>query len=69
MKKSITISLIAGISIIMLFTTIGTAQMMEIFQNTNSDQSIQERCDAVMQDPSSWDGVGYVQEFIAEYCS
>ena len=64
MKKIVAASIIVGISLVMLFTTIGTAQLAESQEN-------QEMCDILNQQLASATGerVAYIQQSIAQYCS
>ena len=67
MKKTLAISLIAGISLLMLFATVGTAQMAEVTQAT----SVQEKCEIMNESLAGATGLRaeYIQKQIDAYCS
>ena len=67
MKKIVTFSLIAGISMIMLATTIGTAQMAEVTQDNN----VEKMCERLNQGLASSTGerAEYIQKVIDRDCS
>ena len=67
MKKTLAISLITGISLIMLFTAVGTAQMAEVTQETN----VQDKCEIMKESLASATGLRaeYIQKQIDKYCS
>ena len=68
MKKIVTLSLITGISLIMLFSTVGTAQMAEVNQDSKYDESM---CELLNEDLASATGwrVEYIQQVIDRECS
>jgi len=68
MKKIVTLSLVAGISLIMLFSTIGTAELAEVAQDSNIAE---KRCEIMNQSLASATGwrVEYIQKYIERDCS
>ena len=64
MKKIVAASIIVGISLVMLFTTIGTAQLAESQEN-------QEMCDTLNQELAGATGerATYIQQVIVRDCS
>ncbi len=68
MKKNLAIFLIAGISLIMLITTVATAQMAEV---TPDSINVQDKCEKMKESLAIATGlrVEYIQKQIDMDCS